>query len=810
MKPLGAGDPASVGDGRYRLVGRLGQGGMGVVYFGRSRSGRAVAVKVVRPELSTEPGFRRRFADEVAAARRVGGFHTAPVVDADPEGEPAWLVTAYVPGPTLRDVLDQVGPLPADTLTVLAAGLAEALAAIHQAGVIHRDLKPANIIVAEDGPRVIDFGIARALDGTALTQTGFQIGTLGFLAPEQLTGGTLTPAVDMFALGVVLSQAAGCAPFGDGASAAWPYRVVHEQPDLTGVPGLLRGLVADCLSKDPLDRPGPSEFLDQLTVRHPADTWLPAEATALLRRQAPVTDRPSAAATSTSTDPRAGAFGPPPVAYGQAAATDPRTAVSGPPPVADGRAPAGDPRAGASGPPPVADRQPVATGPQSSATDPRTAVSGPPAGADGRPLALDQRATVSAQPPVADGRAPAGDRRETVSAPPPVADGQAAADDPRPAPHAPSASAEGPTVAAYPRTVQSPPGPGFGPPPDVTPVQPPGGLVPPDGAGTRRGRRRAVALAALLVAAAVAGLIVWQPWNRSDEPDGDSAGGASPSPKRSTPAAFPDDAPLLVRLDTEPGSADCHSVIGLRDSTKDNPERLIDGTCDALPQWSPDHESFAFTRKTSDGSAVWTAKADGSDVRRIAAISGGRVSWSPDGKRLAVLRRDADGVQQLYAVKISDGSAQQLTSVTGKVEDPAWSPDGKRIAICLQKTSGWQVHLVDPAKPDAEPRQVTHQTRRALDPVWSPDGRHFAYTAGAPDEGTGGDIHIAKADGTGDRVLVRTAAQEMDPVWSPDGKWVAFVRGPFDRPVIWAIRADGTGARKLTTGSTPEGHPSWR
>ncbi len=152
MKPLEAGDPASVGDGRYRLVGRLGRGGMGVVYFGRSRSGRAVAVKVVRPELSTEPGFRRRFADEVAAARRVGGFHTAPVVDADPEGDPAWLVTAYVPGPTLQAVLERVGSLPADTLTVLAAGLAEALAAIHQAGVIHRDLKPANIIVAEDGP----------------------------------------------------------------------------------------------------------------------------------------------------------------------------------------------------------------------------------------------------------------------------------------------------------------------------------------------------------------------------------------------------------------------------------------------------------------------------------------------------------------------------------------------------------------------------------------------------------------------------------------------------------------------------------
>lgn len=956
MKPLQAGDPASVGEGRYRLVGRLGQGGMGVVYFGRSRSGRAVAVKVVRPELSTEPGFRLRFADEVAAARRVGGFHTAPVVDADPHGDPAWLVTAYVPGPTLQAVLDRVGPLPADTLTVLAAGLAEALAAIHQAGVIHRDLKPANIIVAEDGPRVIDFGIARALDGTALTQTGFQIGTLGFLAPEQLTGGTLTPAVDMFALGVVLGQAAGRAPFGDGVAAAWPYRVVHEQPDLTDVPGQLRPLVAACLAKDPRDRPSPSEFLDRLTIQHPSDVWLPPEATALVRSQDPAvyfagvdgpggapagrasagpagrrsgepTDRPSGAPTDRVSgapderrsgavaDPRTAMSASPgggegvggPAGVGEGPGVPPVVgAGSGFPPVVDGGSgfppgvdegrgfasgvdagsgfgqvvdegpgvspvvaegaagssafggglpvapevaggptrpsPGGEGAPGSSpvgewspGPAPVGER-----GPGSWPVAERP--SGPSSVGEGPPGSWPVAERPSGSAPVSEGpagsssvgempvnSAPVGERAPSSW---PVAgrpSGSSSVGEGWPGPSSvaemPTRSApdgegplgsspvgERPSVASHPLTVQSSPGPGpgFGPAPVFAPGPvPPGGAGAGGGTGVPSGRRRTVVVAAMLVAAVTAGLLVWQPWAGSDQKDDAGAGGSSPSTVRSTAAAFPDDAPLLVRMDTDPGSSTCHSVIGRRDSTKDDPKQLIDGTCDVLPQWAPDHKSFAFTRNTGQESAVWTANADGTDVRRVAAISGGRVSWSPDGKRLAVLRRQ-DGVQQLFVVTVADGSARQLTTGTAKVEDPAWSPDGKHIAICLQKTSGWQIHVVDPAQPGAEPRQVTHQSRRALDPVWSPDGRYFAYTAGAPNVGTGGDIHIVKADGTGDRTLVQTAAQEMDPVWSPDGKWVAFVRGPFDQPAIWAVRADGTGQRRLTTGSTPEGHPSWR
>ncbi|MFI1280880.1 protein kinase [Streptomyces sp. NPDC020858] len=681
MKPLETGDPTSLGEGRYRLVGRLGQGGMGVVYLGRSQSGRAVAVKVVRPELSTEPGFKRRFADEVAAARRVGGFHTAPVVDADPDGEPAWLVTAFVPGPTLQAVLASVGSLPLDTLTVLAAGLAEALEAIHRAGVIHRDLKPANIIVAEDGPRVIDFGIARALDGTSLTQTGLQVGTPGFLAPEQLTGGgVVTPAVDIFALGVVLTQAAGGAPFGDGPSAARHFKVVYEEPDLTAVPGELREAIGACLSKDPAARPTPAAFLGTLTVRHPdGGSWLPEAATQLL---------------------------PPP-----------ESAV--------------------------------------------------------RPTVPDSPSDTPQELPVPD-----------------VA----------------------PPVVAEPRTEQSRTvtGPVARP---VARLSPAPAQVPRAGSGKPR-RRRAVVAAVLVMSLAAVGLFVWQPWTDSTKdnakPGSATPTGSAPAP---TPASFPAD-PLLIRQDTAPGwPGTCHGVIARRDAATEKPVQLIAGgagACDTLPQWSPDRRSFAFTRSTSEETAVWTANADGSNARRITSVAGGRVSWSPDGSQLAVLRKK-DGVQQLFVVGVADGAARQLTSGRGQVEDPAWSPDGKSIAVCLQtEPENWQIHVVDPAAPNRAPQQVTRLPHPALDPVWSPDGTTFAYTAGTYGTGTQGDIRLVDTDGSDDRDLAATSAHEMDPAWSVDGTWVAFVRGPYEKPVIWAVRADKTGERTLTTGAAAEGHPAWR
>ncbi|MFH8442515.1 PQQ-binding-like beta-propeller repeat protein [Streptomyces sp. NPDC018026] len=261
--PLTAGDPVRVG--RYRLLARLGQGGMGRVYLARSPGGRAVAVKVVREALLRDEGFRRRFVREVAAARRVTGFFTAAVVDADPEGDPAWLATEYVPGLSLQDAVARHGVWPRDAVRGLGAALAEALAAVHAADLVHRDLKPSNVLLAPDGPRVIDFGISAAVGDTALTQTGTVIGTPGFIPPEQLRHEVSGPAGDVFALGAVLAYAAaGVGPFGGGASHAVNYRVVHEDPDLRALAPALADVVARCLAKDPAHRPTVAWLLDEL------------------------------------------------------------------------------------------------------------------------------------------------------------------------------------------------------------------------------------------------------------------------------------------------------------------------------------------------------------------------------------------------------------------------------------------------------------------------------------------------------------------------------------------------------------------
>src|SRR5580704_13274014 len=254
MKPLAADDPRVIGE--YRLRAQLGAGGMGRVYLGLSPAGRAVAIKVVHPDLASDADFLRRFGQEVAAARAVSGIYTAPVVASGLNEQPPWLATAFVPGPPLDQVVEENGPLPEPALWPLLAGLVEALQAIHACGVVHRDLKPANVLLATDGPRVIDFGIARAADGTSLTAAGVVFGTPGYMSPEQAEGRGAGPGSDVFALGCVVAYAAaGMGPFGTGTAAAILYRVVHADPVLDGVPPRLRTVIAACLAKDPAARP---------------------------------------------------------------------------------------------------------------------------------------------------------------------------------------------------------------------------------------------------------------------------------------------------------------------------------------------------------------------------------------------------------------------------------------------------------------------------------------------------------------------------------------------------------------------------
>ncbi|MFH8366333.1 serine/threonine-protein kinase [Streptomyces sp. NPDC018031] len=291
MQPLGAEDPQSIGP--YRLLGRLGAGGMGSVYVGRTSGGRTVAVKAVHPHFALDEQFRARFRREVSAARRVGGEWTAPVLDADPEARVPWVATGYVAGPPLGQAVLDTGPLPAAAVRALAAGLAEALAAVHRLGLVHRDVKPSNVLLTLDGPRLIDFGIARATEGTvSLTSTGASIGSPGYMSPEQILGRTVDGAADVFSLGAVLAYAAtGAGPFPGDSSAALLYKVVHEEAVLAaGLTEDLRDLVAACLAKEPAARPTPEQIARHLApggaARLMGPGWLPGPLVEQVSRQA--------------------------------------------------------------------------------------------------------------------------------------------------------------------------------------------------------------------------------------------------------------------------------------------------------------------------------------------------------------------------------------------------------------------------------------------------------------------------------------------------------------------------------------------
>ncbi|MFK4544702.1 hypothetical protein RKD29_004298 [Streptomyces tendae] len=329
METLQSDDPRELGS--YRLLRRLGAGGMGRVFLARSPGGRTVAVKVVRPDLAADHDFRERFRHEVEIAKAVSGRFTAPVADADPDAPLPWLATSYVLGPDLTDVVAAHGALPERTVRALAAGLAAALQDIHAAGLMHRDLKPSNVLLAADGPRLIDFGIARAVDGSRMTQTGVVVGSPGYMSPEQAMGKDVGVAGDVFSLGSVLVFAAtGRGAFGDGTTshAGMLYQVVHGEPDLTDVPPSLLGLVRACLMKDPTQRPAPGEIVAALAgqgIDAALHDWLPsAVASTIATHAAGILDLEAPATPRTAPQPGnhpATGFGPAPTMLDGASST---------------------------------------------------------------------------------------------------------------------------------------------------------------------------------------------------------------------------------------------------------------------------------------------------------------------------------------------------------------------------------------------------------------------------------------------------------------------------------------------------------
>ncbi|MCQ8774454.1 serine/threonine-protein kinase [Streptomyces telluris] len=342
MEPLLPEDPQVIG--AYRLLGRLGAGGMGRVYLGRSAGGRTVAVKAVHPHFALDEQFRARFRREVEAARSVGGAWTAPVLDADPDAAVPWVATGYVAGPSLTEAVLAGGPQPGRTVRALGAGLAEALAAVHALGLVHRDVKPSNVLLTLDGPRLIDFGIARATDGTAsLTATGVSVGSPGYMAPEQILGHGVTGAADVFSLGAVLAYAAtGEPPFAGDGAAVLLYKVVHEAPVLgPGLTGELRSLVGECLAKDPAARPAPEEVARRLAPEGAGALvgagWLPGPVVERVSRRAvELLDLEGGAPTAPDAGPLRADAAPPPAG----AAPSPEDAV--PPPWGAGLPPAAE------------------------------------------------------------------------------------------------------------------------------------------------------------------------------------------------------------------------------------------------------------------------------------------------------------------------------------------------------------------------------------------------------------------------------------------------------------------------------------
>ncbi|MFF5262702.1 protein kinase [Actinomadura viridis] len=696
LRGLGPQDPTRVGS--YELDAKIGEGGMGAVYLGRGPDGRQVAVKVVRPELAGDRAFVARFGDECRNAERVASFCTAQVLGHGQDLGMAYMVTEYIEGPSLLQHIGDHGTLSPGMLHGVAVGVAAALVAIHAAGLVHRDLKPSNVLLSISGPRVIDFGIARALDmATSHTRTGQVVGTPGYIAPEQILTQEVTPAIDVFAWGCLVAYAAnGRNPFGEGSLQIMVGRALHGAPELGALTEPLAGLVQAALRKDPRTRPTARDLLLSLVGGVASE----------------------AAVTTTLGESWAS-----PTVVGS-----PGDAAPGPvPPVPPG--PAGQ----------------TVTDPSSRARTPEPA---PPAPAPSPPTG------------------PVGPTGPT-------------------SPYGP-ASQYGRTSPAGPNPMNL-----AGPAALTDVMDGPAGTT-----TTRRPRRKGARVAGAAVLAAV--LAAGGGYLLAELADGGGKASASSPPADR----------MFVRVDTAPGwPGDCKADIGTYTPGQAAPVTIVPGdTCDTLPERSPaDPGKLAFTRRNGGRVEAWVVNADGGGARRITdRLSGGRVTWSPDGKRLAFMGRDG-AVRQIFTITIGESEPRRLTTDPAGKDDPMWSSTG-RLVYWSKRDGAEQLYSLDPDRPETAPTRLTRDGVRSVDPEWSPDGKMIAFTRGVYPNG---HLWVMNADGSGARQLTKGSAHEMDAAWSRDGRWVAYTRGPYESPELRVLRVDGTGDRPFGPANGVVGHANW-
>ncbi|MFG2000745.1 protein kinase [Spirillospora sp. NPDC048911] len=873
LRDLRSDDPTRVGP--YELEAKIGEGGMGAVYLGRAPGGQLVAVKVVRPELAEDRAFLSRFNDEMANAERVASFCTAQVLDHGEDLGMAYMVTEYIDGPSLLQHIQENGPLTPGMLHGVSVGVAAALVAIHSAGLVHRDLKPSNVLLSISGPRVIDFGIARALDAaTSHTKTGQVVGTPGYIAPEQILTQQISPAVDIFAWGCLVAYAAnGRNPFGTGSFQIMVGRALHADPELGALTDPLASLVRTALSKEPEHRPsarglllslvggagGESEITTHLGEAFAAPDETPASpppvnlqtpppapwALSPDREQSQPQSAPPAAPPTPnwSPPPDREQSQPPAAAQSSPQASSPPSPAwasplereqSQPPAAAQSSPQASSPPPPAWAPPTEREQsQPPAAAEQNSPQPPPPApwASPPERGgaAQNSPSASPQPAPPQA-PERGQGAAPgwqipAPPASQRPAEPQPKAGDAAAA-------HEAEAGANGAVAPADPRgwplpehtdpageTITDPslrrpsalPPPGPTPDPQAVhaveaPTHPPAARPVSRQPSTRHERPRrnglvvAGAAALTLVAATGAGAAVWflQSDDKKAAPTGNSSAG---------PAPFPTD-PMFVRIDSKPGwPSKCYGDIGRFTPASKKAETLVSGsTCDMLPEHSPDRGKVAFTRQAGDKQSAWVMDANGGNLEEVDAdLAGGRLTWSPDGTKLAGMRKDGGGARQIYIIPLDGSTPQKVTSDGSVKDDPMWSPtDPNKLVFWSSRDGEQTIYTLDVRNPGKWTR-ISQPGVKTNDPEWSPDGKQIAYTRGTYPKG---HIWVMDADGRNDHQLTKGSEHEMDPNWSRDGKWLAYVRGTFAKPVIRAVRLDGTGDRAVTD-DTKIAHPNW-